>query len=143
MCDWPKSDCDVSVTDRQTNTLRFWPITFESPSHQGARLCPRAPWWEGNKKTAASASCRRNFTKQRSSIEKDYAQVSFSRDGCRKLPFFLLTFPFSSSPFFFSQPHRACSDSSGSSCRSETRTGITGTSIVIGSFPDDCDFFFF
>ena len=28
MCDWPKSDCDVSVTDRQTNTLRFWPITF-------------------------------------------------------------------------------------------------------------------
>ena len=46
MCDWPKSDCDVSVTDRQTDrydhhTFRFWPITFESPSHQGARPLAR------------------------------------------------------------------------------------------------------
>ena len=36
-------------TDRQTNTLRFCPITFESPSHQGARgLRPRAPCCSGN-----------------------------------------------------------------------------------------------
>ena len=44
MCDWPKSDCDVSVTDRQTDKhFGFWAITFETPSHQGARgLRPRA-----------------------------------------------------------------------------------------------------
>ena len=50
MCDWPKSDCDVSVTDRQTDKhFGFWAITFESPSHQGARgLRPRAPWCSGN-----------------------------------------------------------------------------------------------
>ena len=50
MCDWPKSDCDVSVTDRQTDKhFGFWAITFESPPHQGARgLRPRAPWCSGN-----------------------------------------------------------------------------------------------
>ena len=43
MCDWPKSDCDVSVTDRQTEThFGFWAITFERPSHQGARGFARA-----------------------------------------------------------------------------------------------------
>ena len=35
MGDWPKSDFDVSVTDRQTNTLGFWQITFESPGVRG------------------------------------------------------------------------------------------------------------
>ena len=48
VCDWFKSDCDVRVTDRQKHTSRFWLITFESPSHQGARgLRPRAPWCSG------------------------------------------------------------------------------------------------
>ena len=54
MCDWPKSDCDVSVTDRQTNTLRFWPITFESRALVFGELHGRIPL-KGNGGTPRSA----------------------------------------------------------------------------------------
>ena len=43
MCDWPKSDCDVSVTDRQTNTLRA------PPTRARAGFARARPGVRGNK----------------------------------------------------------------------------------------------